>query len=323
METRTSSNISEDRRVVLTALREVPEETTFMLSEATQDHHIKNRYWLDFPSQWANQPNKDPIIGIRSIYFTKTNRFIKYSYKITLNDVAIETLEPQQFVMYEPIDTIEGTIAHWFDGGTDTIKQIVTYFNDNWLTKGNRTLTYEHHTWQANEIQCYYGYDRQSNKMNLYFGRGIGEDPYYTYTNDSEQKLLPYGIEITPLTDDAKVLFNTTGTLRADPDQTKPCRIEIPTWSRHQCLVKSSIATNDKNNILGHTRNDTYNPIKYYRLYNGIKKFWIELYETRFHNCGVEFPTKVYETDEDKKKEIDRDDLFIEAIVCFTAQGML
>ena len=40
MDYRTSANISEDRKVVLSALREVPEEITFMLSDAEQDPKI-------------------------------------------------------------------------------------------------------------------------------------------------------------------------------------------------------------------------------------------------------------------------------------------
>ena len=129
-------------------------------------------------------------------------------------------------------------------------------------------------------------------------------------------------MEITAISDDAIALFGGTEFI-APWNNNKPCRIEIPIWSRHQCLVKSSIATNDKNNILGHTRKDPYTPLKYYRLTSGIKKFWIELYEARFHDSAVSFPTKAYELDEETKKEIDRDDLIIEAIVCFTAQGML
>ena len=77
MEARHSANISNDRRVVLSALREVPEEVMFLLSESEQDPKKPNRYWFDFPSQWADQYKKDPIIGIRDIYLTRTNRIIK------------------------------------------------------------------------------------------------------------------------------------------------------------------------------------------------------------------------------------------------------
>ena len=303
------TNISEDRRVVLAPLREVPEEITFMLSDAEQDPNIKNRYWFDFPSQWANQPNKDPIIGIRSIYITKTNRFIKYKYKITLNDLAQQPIDIT--TVYEPIDTIEGTIIHWLDG-SDNIRPITENFNKYWLSDGTRTHTCsdEQHTWKDWEVQAYYGYDRITKKTNLYFGRGIMEEPYYTHESSLIEHHYPYGIEITPISDDAIALFGGTF-FKHEPDQTKPCRVALSVWSRYQCMIKSSIAANDKNNILGHTRNDPYTPIKYYRLTSNMKKFWIELYETRFHDCLVELPS-------DK-----RDDLIIEAIVCFTTQAMI
>ena len=325
--TRTSANISNDRKVVLTALREVPEEVNFMLSEAEQDPNIPNRYWFNLPIQWATQPNKDPIIGIRDIYTTNTNRFIRYSYKFMLNDLATQPIDPSH--SWEPIDTIEGVITHWIDGN-ETISKITEQFNNisssnNWLTNSTVKRTHscsdEEHTWSQYEIACYYGCDRDDKTTYLYFGRITLDDPFYTTNNN---KHYPYSVEITPLSDDCMALFGTTTTLRAEPDETQPCRVKIPVWSRHQCLVKSSIATNDKNNILGHTRNDPYMPIKYYRMINSsVKKFWIELYETRYHESPVVFPTKVYETDEDKKKELDRDDLIIEAIVCFTAQAMI
>ena len=311
-------NISEDRKVVLAPLREVPEEITFKLSDAEQDPNKPNRYWFEFPNLWAIQPNKDPIIGIRSIYTTKTNRFIKYNYKISL--IGYSTPQPTE----EPIDVIEGTIIHWLDG-SDNIRTITENFNAYWLSDGTRTHTCsdEQHKWSAWEIQSYYAYDKDTHITYLYFGRGIDEDPYYSIVSGNETILLPYQVEITPISDDATALFGSNTTLIAEWNVNKPCRVAIPTWSRHQCLVKSSIAINDKNNILGHTRNDPYTPIKYYRLNNGLKKFWIELYETRFHDSPVSFPTKVYETNENKKNEIDRDDLFIEAIVAFSSQGMI
>ena len=303
MDQRYSANVSEDRRVVLTPLREVPEEITFLLSEAEQDPNIPNRYWFEFPNQWTNQPNKDPIIGIRDIYTTNTNRFIKYKCKVSLYSplnlgIDNEYHDPPTF------GSIETTLIHWLDG-SDNIRIITENFNTWWKSDGVITQGTEEHDWQAWEIQAYYGYDRTTHKTNLCFGRGIDEDKQYHWILDDVEYLCDYVIEITPLSDDAKALFGINET------KTAFGRVEVPMWSRHQCLVKSSIAANDKNNILGHTRNDSYNPIKYYRLTSSMKKFWIELYETRYHDCPVAFPN-------DK-----RDDLIIEAIVCFTAQAMI
>ena len=301
------TNISEDRHVVLTSLREVPYETTFLLSDATQDQSIKNRYWFDFPNQWTHQANKDPIIGIRDIYFTKTNRFIKYSYKVSLFGYSTPLATEEQ------IDIIEGTINHWLDGGNDTVRHITDKFNEKWLTNGTRThtCTDEEHTWKTDEIKAYFDFDSETKKTCLYFGRGIGETSFYELINGNTTTALAYQVEITALSPDAKILFSGEYFI-APWNNNKPCRVAIPMWSRHQCLVKSSIAMNDKNNILGHTlARFNYTPIKYYRLNRDVKKFWIELYETRYHESPVVFPS-------DK-----RDDLIIEAIVMFTSSAML
>ena len=304
------TNISEDRRVVLTALREVPYETTFLLSEAKQDQSIKNRYWFDLPNQWTHQANKDPIIGIRSIYRTNTNRFMRFNYKIELIPASEEsTPSGTGLIPYEgdtSIDIIEGTINCWLDG-SETIKKIADTFNEWWLKDGTRTNTYsdEEHKWDDWEIQAYYAYDREKHTTRLCFGRGILENPEYLIDRDNESLRCYYWITITPISNDAQVLFNTTSSILSFS------RVEIPIWSRYNCLVKSSIASNDKNNILGHTRDDPYIPLKYYRLNHDVNKFWIELYETRFHDSPVVFPND------------NRDDLMIEAIMCLTSQAML
>ena len=313
MEYKTSANISEDRKVILSALREVPEEITFMLSEAEHDTKIPNRYWFEFPAQWVHQQNKDPIIGIRSIYTTNTNRFIRYNYKVELFDPLTIGFDGT-FDAATPIDKIEGTITHFLDG-SETIRPITENFNKYWLEEGTRTHTCsdEEHTWKPWEIQALYAYSRERRKTYLRFGRGLMEDKEVIININGTDLSCPYRITITPLSDDAKALFGI------DEPETAWTRVEIPIWSRYNCLVKSSLASNDKNNILGHTRSESYTPIKYYRLNQYTKKFWIELYETRFHDSPVVFPI-------DKRADgtpYMRDDLIIEAIVCFTAQAML
>ena len=201
------------------------------------------------------------------------------------------------------------------DGGSDTILKITDYFNEKWLTHGTRTaaLTDEQHTWKSHEILAYYDYDNTTKRTYLYFGRGILESSIYLYDdNNNEEQVLRYSIEITPTSEDAEMLFGGDYFEFKSLDTSKLPRVAISIWSRFQCLVKSSIANNDKNNILGHTlAHFVYTPIKYYRLNRDAKKFWIELYESRYHDCPVVFPS-------DK-----RDDVFIEAIVCFTGQAML
>ena len=310
-------NVSDSRKVVLVSLREVPYEITFQLSDATQDPNIRNRYWFEFPNQWANIPNKDSIIGIRSIYTTKTNRYIQYSYKIEL--IPVNDMEEVS------IDTVEGTIRQWLDG-SDTIRPISEFFNNRWQPKadendeshyGTRTTTSltEDFVWEKYDVMCFYGYDRNSNTTHLCFGRGIlATDTIFIKGSQNEDIECKYKITITPESDDAKALFGSSTALTAST------RLEIPVWSRYQCLVKSSLANDDKNNILGHTRDDSYVPIKYFRLNANDKRFWIELYETRFPKCPVSLPMKVYDSN---TQELDRDDLIIEAIVMFSTEAML
>ena len=56
--------------------KEIPYEVMFKVSDAQQDPIKHNRYWFNFPDQWVNQRDKDPIIGIRDIYLTRTNRIM-------------------------------------------------------------------------------------------------------------------------------------------------------------------------------------------------------------------------------------------------------
>lgn len=75
--------------------------------------------------------------------------------------------------------------------------------------------------------------------------------------------------------------------------------------------MTSSFSSDAIDSYLGHTRQDPYCPIKYYRLSSDSKRFWIDLYETRDHTVGVCLP------------EDDKDVLYIEAVVCFSASGMI
>ena len=324
------TNISDDRKVILAPIREVPYETTFLLSDAKQDPSIKNRYWFDLPSQWANQANKDPIIGIRDIYFTKCYRYLVYQYEISLYRYSTTTqTEPDMDNNNKRIwlATTTGTIFSWVDGGL-TLKETCIDFSRKWIEPNiNQTQHFEFnenagnslesnvseantargHNWISREVNSWIEFNETDKQTYICFGRHEGDETFVEYTGkDNNTYYYRYQIMIKPINDEAKMIFNRD-TYRCLYD-----RVKFPVnWSRYQCLVKSSIANNDKNNIIGHTRNDPYIPIKYYRLNHDVKKFWIELYETRSHNIPVSIPT-------DKK-----DDLIIEAVVCFSSSGMI
>ena len=341
------TNISDDRKVVLSPLREVPYEITFLLTDAKQDQSIPNRYWFDFPSQWIHQANKDPIIGIRSIYTTKTNRYISFAYNIALideNDLQhneyANTYEQTLLSALEPFDFIGGKISYWLDG-KESLQSIIDEFNKNWLSKGrrhsNHTCTDEQHTWQQDEIHAFYNYDEERHKIELCIGRTPSEDYFRRMEIDGITHTFLYAVTIVPTSYDAEAIFDYRYK-HNNEGYPYPWQgyASLPiSWTRHQCLVKSSIADTDKNNILGHTRNDPYTPIKYFRLNHDLNKFWVELYETRYHECPVSFPYDLKpnpnlnlqepfsETNPNYIPTSIKDDLIIEAIVCLSSQAML
>ena len=112
-------------------------------------------------------------------------------------------------------------------------------------------------------------------------------------------------IHITPLNEDCKNVFNISNRVNGYYGELK-----IKVWTRHTIYLTSSISYEAEDNFLGHT-NYSCNPIKYYRLTNNDKKFWVDMWESRNHNIPVEFP---YDG-----KEV----LYIEGIVCFDSKAMI
>jgi hypothetical protein len=114
---------------------------------------------------------------------------------------------------------------------------------------------------------------------------------------------------------------------RVTPENT---RLHLKCWDRHNVLVKSNISKNN-DYFVGYTRGASNVPIKYYRLTSDSKRFWIELYSSQDYNRLSIFPkdirTEAYiDTDgEPKTRTVINylDDLFIEAIFCYSASAMI
>ena len=80
-------NISTNQKVILEPLKEVPQEVLFKSNSpknAMRDQNKINRIWFSFPEQWANQLNKDSIIGFRNFYIVKEDRYIVFNLDITV-----------------------------------------------------------------------------------------------------------------------------------------------------------------------------------------------------------------------------------------------
>lgn len=293
-------NVSANRHVVLQAFREVPQEVVFKSDTSTKDQKKINRYWFKFPEQWANQKDKDSIIGIRDMYIAKTNRNISFTISFIFKDRNTKEIPAIYKIFYHT----------WLDSD-DTIGKICKMLKDR-----SEGILYDY----IRNSDVSEWVDPNEDEWNLI--RTLTADYQY---NDTDQPILLiaslrdnyYYIDDEGNEHDFDVFLNyttddiDTKTILGECDYDSTRIVLHPPWTRGQCYVTSSISNDAEDNFLGHTRNDPYIPLKYFRLNSTNKDFWIELYDTRNHNCDVSLP--------DDNKDI----LFIEAIVCFTPQGML
>lgn len=310
---------STDKRVVLQQYREIPQEVVFRLSDSIRDNRISNRYWFNFPEQWFNQLDKDAIIGIRSMYLTKTTRYIAFDLSVELYLDEDET----------PLDTMPGIPVKTFDkitvsfrdvhDGSEDFRDICKSLNEQWkeaIKDHNQDGQWDHFLFWfdigINDQPCKFNIGLTGNHSTTYIDVHENDRTTIDYRAPNRYFYM-YQIQYTPISDACKSLIPVPiepGQKQTDFTSGKN-KLSINIWSRYHCYIKSSISNDAIDQFLGHTRNDPYSPLKYYRLTSKSKRFWIELYETRNHKCPVSLP-------DDKL-----DDLFIEAIICFTSAGMI
>jgi hypothetical protein len=106
--------------------------------------------------------------------------------------------------------------------------------------------------------------------------------------SSNEDKVEDKGFSLTfrlyNLNDDAKAIFNT---LDMDGhDEIIECE---GIWTRHRCLLRSSISINNSKNYLGYSQNN-YNPIKYYKIQCSDPRFYIDLLDAHDEEAIVTLP---------------------------------
>ena len=311
---------STDKKVVLQPYREIPREALFNLIDAQHDSIKPNRYWFNCPEEWINRLDKDAIIGIRSIYLTKANRYINFSLHVSLmidtslNPSIDPSNDPLDILFNQPpaeLDSITVNFSEVFDGSKD-FRDMVNSFESTW--KAAITNTQSTYEWKDVDIRfwfdtnqntgCMFSIGRTSNRTTTYTDYLGNEVTTLDYHDETSGYCYKFVISFTPISDSAKNIIYQEFITGSNV-------LTFPIWSRYRCYIKSSISEETHDNFLGHTRDSSYSPFKYYRLKSKNKSFWIELYDTRNHSCPVVFP-------KDKL-----DDLFIEAILCFSSAGMI
>ena len=290
-------NISTNQKVILEPLKEVPQEVLFKSNSpknAMRDQNKINRIWFSFPEQWANQLNKDSIIGFRNFYIVKEDRYIVFNLDITVYENL--GLEERNTLF-----SLSGKQRFWI-GHVDSLTKIPYIFEEFWYQNMKTIIV-------NNEVA-----NEQLNNKNLIdcmlinngliFKHALHQDKL-EYEDEDGKHECHLAIHITPLNEDCKNVFNISSNRVIGDDE-----LEFKVWTRHTIYLTSSISYEAEDNFLGHT-NYSCNPIKYYRLTNNDKKFWVDMWESRNHNIPVEFP---YDG-----KEV----LYIEGIVCFDSKAMI
>lgn len=281
-------NVSETNRVKLTNKREIPQEVVFKATSKNQDGKILNRYHFEFPPQWTKQLDKDAVIGIRSIFLTKKNRFIKFKFNINLSRLDSEE--------YQTDFARSGTFGCFLDQN-ESIEKLCGTWSSHWLEYSKIT--------EGEEL----GIDLEKYDIVLNYIYTVNQCLFmlglpYKDNDTIVKNGVEYNVKIylEAISDDFKSIFGSD-------ILTASARILIPCWSRKSCMVTSSIAEEADGNYLGHTRDYAYDPIKYYRITSKHKRFWIDLWDSRENNIPVELP---YD-----------DQLWIEAIIMFDANSIL
>lgn len=286
-------NISDTNKIVLQPLREVPQEVVFKSNTAEKDQIKPHRYWFKFPEQWVNQLDKDAIIGFRDMYIARHARYVQFEIIV----ICIDTTDESNWF------GLVGKQRFWLDND-ETIEKIPKQWEEFWFvnmklndSEGSEKL--KEKFYNKDLLDCWY--------MNgeLIFGRLPYKDRLEYENEDGTIHEAELGIIIYPESSDCEAMFvNNLFSVAIG-------ELKIRCWSRHQAYLTCSISNEAEDNFLGYTRQQSYYPLKYYRLTSKDKKFWVELYESRCHGVPIILP------------EDNKDILTIEAIICFSSNAML
>ena len=289
-------NVSTNQKVILEPLNEVPQEVLFksnLPKNAMRDQNKHNRIWFTFPEQWVNQLNKDSIIGFREFYVVKEDRYIVFNL-----DIAVyENLGLEESIT---LFSLSGKQRFWI-GHSDNLTKIPYVFEEFWHKNMKTIIVNNEDAYEQlnnnNLIDC------MLLNSELIFAHALHQDKL-EYEDEDGKHECHIAITITPLNEDCKNVFNISHRVSGDDE------LKFKVWSRHTIYLTSSISYEAEDNFLGHTQYSC-RPIKYYRLTNEDKRFWVDMWESRNHNIPVEFSND--------GKEV----LYIEGIVCFDSKAML
>lgn len=288
----------------------IPIETVFRTGDplyARQDKNYPNRYHFRLPDNWTNDINKDAIMGIRSLFTTKSNRLVSFDIR-TVYSIYSDTNQ-----LVKSYSNTDITFYKFLDDSTQFKNLSDAFFTECQQLKfkpSNLGLTapFEYLT-NITPLDLHYKYE--NHKCNLYFTPNFNNVPIElrTFQQDNHTRHLLFEYKIYNLNEDAKALFNTD----QDNLNTELTTTETKTeniWDRNSIIVYSNIVSDSDNQYIGHTRKYNNSVIKYYQVKGYSNEFHIDLFSTGDHQCPVELPKD------------GKDEIFIEAQLLRNAEQL-
>ena len=218
-----------------------------------------NRYWFKFPETWATSTIFERVIGFRSLWIPLAQRILKFNIEFIVSEEL-----PDQTCITNTIDIpfliYYNVQDHFEDIVKDMKLQIQTFIDKNikdWTEKKLPVLSVDMLNMRyetRNYIKCFI-IDAENTTFKLY--------------NQN---------------DDAKAIFNSEN--YTEHHNNIEC---VGIWTRHRCLLRSSISINNSKNYLGYSQKD-YEPIKYYKIQCNETRFCIDLMDAHNEDTIVTLP---------------------------------
>ena len=140
------------RNIIETEITPVPIETVFFLEDGKQDPYQPNRYYFDYPGNWATSNNGENIVGLRSIKLQRSNmklgftiEMVKYKvddYLDNYEDSHDSTIN--KLIKQGQVIVVILHVLHWvkpdefnFDNLFETVNEtMIEYLNKGWANNG-------------------------------------------------------------------------------------------------------------------------------------------------------------------------------------------
>ena len=228
-----------------------------------RDKDKPNRYWFKFPENWTTSTVKERVIGFRSLWIPLAQRILTFELEIALIDSSSSNWINVAFLIYLNVSD------HFEDIIKKMLKQIQEHIDKN------------KEEWESQSLPCL-----TSDMLNIRYETKNKMKCFIITYNEAnvDKKGLYLSFRLHKLNDDAKAIFNTT-----DMEENTRCIECEGIWTRHRCLLRSSISINNSKNYLGYSQNN-YNPIKYYKIQCSDPRFYIDLLDAHDEEAIVTLP---------------------------------